>query len=64
MPRSSKKRSLGGGRTYTSPSSPSNFPCKYAASTSNCLTWRLAMHPAAQSSLKVAERAAGANVSR
>eukprot|EP00965_Chrysotila_dentata_P240442 6203717-Pleurochrysis_carterae.AAC.1 len=28
MPRSSKKRSSGGGRTYTSPSSPSNVPWK------------------------------------
>eukprot|EP00965_Chrysotila_dentata_P000171 5454-Pleurochrysis_carterae.AAC.1 len=35
-PRSSKCRSPGGRQTYTSPSSPSNRPCRYAASTANC----------------------------
>eukprot|EP00965_Chrysotila_dentata_P166111 5484782-Pleurochrysis_carterae.AAC.1 len=64
IPLSSKKRSSGGGRTKTSPSSPSNVPCRYAASTSNCLTQRFASQPTAHSSLNVADRAAGANVSK
>eukprot|EP00965_Chrysotila_dentata_P047584 1577664-Pleurochrysis_carterae.AAC.1 len=63
IPRSSKNLSPGGALTKTSPSSPSNLPCGYAASTSNCRTRRLAVHPTAHRSLKVAERAAGANVS-
>eukprot|EP00965_Chrysotila_dentata_P172089 5678941-Pleurochrysis_carterae.AAC.1 len=62
-PRSSKNRSPGGSRTCTSPSSPSNCPWRYSASTSNCLTLRLEMHPTAPSNLNEADRAAGASVS-
>eukprot|EP00965_Chrysotila_dentata_P191474 6174558-Pleurochrysis_carterae.AAC.4 len=39
-PRSSNCRSPGGGRTKTAPSSPSNSPCRFAASTSNLRTRR------------------------